>query len=398
MGAGDISFLGYVGTKTGPILGPIIANSTGITLVNKGLKAESFTTDAGGVTHLRGSEIRTTTDAGQTYGDDVVLLSNIRLRADLDGAISLAGTVNTSLGKIYSVSLFTGTGDITIGGNVGGGLGFGLLSTVRATAAGGDVIIGGDIVATTVNIRGANFSVSDVTTTSTQTYRGLATFNGAISSGTDLRVTTTDDIVGTAPWTVFGKTNLKTRPDADITLTNAGNNFGTLLLVADNATIVEASDTNLVSVKLAGNLDITSTGNITQTGRLTAFQLDAISGGTIAFTGGVQRLTFLGDISAQTGITILSGGQNLHLSGDITNVNGDVIISANHRTTNHNLINLSGSDAIQITGAGRFLIYSNSPALTTLDGLAVDFSENLKRYPDAPLIANTGDGVIYVVA
>ena len=106
----------------------------------------------------------------------------------------------------------------------------------------------------------------------------------------------------------------------------------------------------------------------------------------------------LGNISAQTGITILSGYQNLAIVGDITNVNGDVIISANYRTTNHSVINLSGANAIQITGAGRFLIYSYSPTTTNLGGLAIDFSENGKRYPDAPLLVNTGDGVIYTVA
>jgi hypothetical protein len=397
-GAGDISFLGYVGTKTGPVLGQIIANSTGTTLVSKGLRAEAFTTDAGGVTHLRGSEIRTTTDAGQTYGDDVVLLSNIRLRADLDGPVSIAGTVNALLGKTYSLTVLTGGGDITITGNVGGALGFGTLGTVKATAAGADAIFGGDIVARTVSVRGANFTVNDVTTTSTQTYYGLATFSGALSSGKDLRITTLGDIVRTAPWTVTGKATLKTASTEDITITGAGNNFGTLQLAGGNATIVEDSAMDFVSIKLAGDLDVTSGGSITQTGRLTASQLDAVSGGTIAFTGGVQRLGFLGNITAQTGITIVGGYQDLVISGDIINANGDVIISANYRATNHNVVNLSGSNAIQITGAGRFLIYSGSPTLTTLGGLAVDFTETGKRYPEAPLITNTGDGVIYVLA
>ena len=395
-GAGNITFTQSVGT-VGPILGLITANSTGTTKILSSLKAEGLVTDAGGVTQLKGNEIRTTTDAGQIYGDDIVLLSSIRLRADLDGPISIAGTVNALLAKTFSFSAQTETGDITIAGNVGGTLGFGTLSTVKARTAGGSVVFGGDIVAKTVNVRGAAFSVNDVTTTSTQTYSGLATFGGAITSGKDLRVTTQGDIVNTAPWTVVGKANLKTRIDADITITGAGNNFGTLQLAGENATIVEASNTNFVSVKLTGDLNVTSTGDITQTGRLTAQQLDATSGGTIAFTGGAQRLNFLGNISAQTGITILSGGQNLIISGDLTNVNGDVIVSANYRGTNHNVQNLSGPNAIQISGAGRFLIYSYSSTLTSLGGLAVDFTETGKRYPDAPLLANTGDGVIYVV-
>ena len=152
-----------------------------------------------------------------------------------------------------------------------------------------------------------------------------------------------------------------------------------------------------MTAKLGGTLDLTSGGDVLQTGRFIVTTLTVDAAGTISFAGGVQKISHLGTISGDGDIVIAGGGGNLFIDGVISTTNGDVTISANSRTTNYNIVNTVGATAIQITGAGRYLLYTYNSTGTSLNSLPFDFSETGKRYPTAPAPANVGDGVIYVV-
>ena len=75
-GAGNVSFLGAVGTS-GPLLGAVQVTSAGITQIKSSLVANSFTTDAAGSTQLQGTQVKATGAGGTgVYIADPVTLNS----------------------------------------------------------------------------------------------------------------------------------------------------------------------------------------------------------------------------------------------------------------------------------------------------------------------------------
>ncbi|MEB3282785.1 MAG: CHAT domain-containing protein [Lyngbya sp.] len=86
-GSGNIT-LGTVGSEIP--LSNLTVNSSGVSLFNNTVNAESLTTNAGGTTQLRG-DVTTSGVLGQTYGDSLILLNSIILTGD---EINFGGTVS----------------------------------------------------------------------------------------------------------------------------------------------------------------------------------------------------------------------------------------------------------------------------------------------------------------
>jgi filamentous hemagglutinin family protein len=138
-GTGNITFEDSVGNTVN--LADLSINSTGITQFKASVMVQSLTTDAGGMTQIRGNVI-TNGESGQTYRDDVTLIGDIELTGDEinffgdvagngnltlqpfnpSQAIALNGTTDTNTEQLDLSArdinaLQQGFESITIGGN-----------------------------------------------------------------------------------------------------------------------------------------------------------------------------------------------------------------------------------------------------------------------------------------
>ena len=250
-----------------------------------------------------------------------------------------------------------------------------------------------DIIAKTVNLTGSTIAVGDVTSLlGPQIYKGDTTFSGALT-GKALKVTAGNDITNSAPWIFTNDVTLKTTAGNDINITGASNQFGTLTVVADNATINEADATNIKKAKLNGDLTLTSGGAVTESGSVRVHGLAIDASGSINLGGSGNRLWSLEGITAVGNILIRSGGHDLVFNAATSTTNGDIVIVADSYGTQNEIINLFGSTAIAITGTGRYVLYSFDESLTNLGGLTPDFEDFGYRYPTAS--PNPGDSVLY---
>jgi len=109
-GTGNITFEDSVGNTMS--LADFSINSTGITQFNNAVTVQSLTTDAGGMTQIRGNVI-THGDLGQTYRDDVTLISDIELTGDeINFFGDVAGNGNLTL-QPFNPSLAIALNDTT---------------------------------------------------------------------------------------------------------------------------------------------------------------------------------------------------------------------------------------------------------------------------------------------
>ncbi|MEQ8963946.1 MAG: CHAT domain-containing protein [Coleofasciculus sp. C2-GNP5-27] len=94
-GTGNITFEDSVGNTVN--LADLNINSTGITQFNNSVTVESLTTDAGGMTQIRGNVI-TNGELGQTYRNDVTLIGDIEITGDeINFFGDIAGNGNLTL-------------------------------------------------------------------------------------------------------------------------------------------------------------------------------------------------------------------------------------------------------------------------------------------------------------
>ncbi|WP_415891255.1 filamentous hemagglutinin N-terminal domain-containing protein [Neptuniibacter sp. SY11_33] len=83
----------------------------------------------------------------------------------------------------------------------------------------------------------------------------------------DLDITADDDITQSGAVTVIGIASF-TSTTASITLDNASNDFKSLALSGNNATVQESNTLELATSSLTGSLNVTSGGNLTQSGAI----------------------------------------------------------------------------------------------------------------------------------
>jgi len=195
--------------------------------VGGGTALTSLTTNAGGTTAINGGAVTTT--GAQSYGDAVTLNANTTL-ITTNSAVAFASILNSFNATARNLTINTGSGAVTFGGTIGGVNPLGIL-TINNTAAAGLAL----------------------PTTTVQTLN--ATTNGAITQSGNL--------------VVAGNTTLAPGPGNNVTLTQAGNNFGGPVGVTNgnNVTLVDANILDLGPIAITGNLTATATtGDITNTG------------------------------------------------------------------------------------------------------------------------------------
>ncbi|HPM82318.1 MAG TPA: choice-of-anchor Q domain-containing protein, partial [Candidatus Anammoximicrobium sp.] len=183
-----------------------------------------------------------------------------------------------------------------------------------------------------------------------QTGAGLA-----LAAGKNLSLTA-ETIDQTGPVTVSGLTTLNNQGSGTaINLSNAGNNFGTVVITATaaNVSLTDAGGIDLGNCTVGGNLVISASGPIADSGSLSVTGNASFSGTTITLGNHVGTTNF-GSLSATgTNVTIAEDSQmNLNL------------VSAAGGT-----VTLSSTGAIIDNNGGLNNILATSAALTASGGI-----------------------------
>ena len=247
-GTGNITFKGVVGGTT-----PLALNlqSSGTTMLQNVANVSSLTTGTTGVTALY--SIVNATDT-ISFHNAVKLMGNVSVNAW--NSVEFAGAVSNGASK-RSLSVRATTGTISFASTVG----------VSGTTGGGPL--------------------ASLTLTSPQ-----------------------GDLEQSGNWNVDGNTTLNALGHSILLAQN--NNFGTLSIVAADATINEASNIDLGLCNLSGSLTLSSPGIIAFRNLLTAGSLTTSATGTSALYSATLTttgdITFANPVKLFTNPTLKAGG------------------------------------------------------------------------------------------
>ncbi|HWP94477.1 MAG TPA: filamentous hemagglutinin N-terminal domain-containing protein, partial [Gammaproteobacteria bacterium] len=282
--------------------------------------AGNFTlTSAGPITDTMGATIAVTGlatfNAGAnaiTLGDDVGDTTNF-------GSLNLTGGAVTvtedSAMALTGVSATSAT--LTAGGDITDAAGTAIAVTGLATFnAGVNAITLGDDGGDVTNF-GSLSLTGDVVTVTEDSATELANTNATV-----LTLTSGGAITQTATTTIFVSidTTLAAAPGADITLTEAGNDFAAFTVVAGQDVTVVDSDaitlgTATTPFGITGNLTVTSTGNINTANDVTA-------GGAATLVSNGSDITIGDTLTAAGGATLNAGAATITVTGAISNGGG----------------------------------------------------------------------------
>ncbi|WP_231970558.1 beta strand repeat-containing protein [Polynucleobacter necessarius] len=266
VGTSNITFTGAVGGSQG--LGNISLTSTGITTISSTISASAFTQNSSiGTTAINGGSI--TTSGAQAFGN-AVTLGDATTLSTTNNNITFSSTLNSST-TARNLTLNAGTGAVSFGGIVGGGLALGNLSSTAATTANTAAISG----------IGA-YSIT-----------GAATFTGAVTGVNSITAsglaTITNNITTTGAQTYNG--NVVLAANTTLATTDSDVSFGGTLNGAYGLTVNNGSGTVTFSAAVGGSTPLTSL-NIAGSGEVVINANITVSAS--AGTGGLIGEIFIG--------------------------------------------------------------------------------------------------------
>lgn len=340
-GAGGLEFLSGMNSDSAGTPRSIVLNCPGEMFINGSVGATnrlaSITTSGGGTIRLAAPQIRTT--ATQDYASAVIIDGNT---AFTGSSISFASTIDSGSSGARSVSV---------------------------TANGGSVLfsqpIGGTAPLSQFSVTATSFTLPGVVTTGSQTYTGITTLTGDLTS------------TGAGAIAFSGVSQL----DADITITTGGN-------AGDNvsfASTLNSKDTSHALTIDAGSGNVTFGSDVGFGTGTTDCQLSSltVTGGNIALQG-VQTtgLQFFDGTSTVRGNLTSTGSGSISFDGalilgtnlTLTTASGGIFIDAtvNSDTTTRSLNLSSGGNSEKRLGgaigatAQLSTITINSDGTTTL--------------------------------
>ncbi|MBL8526861.1 MAG: autotransporter-associated beta strand repeat-containing protein, partial [Burkholderiales bacterium] len=353
---------------------------TGLTQVSAGVLQVSSSNGLGttaGATHV-GGNARLIVN-GVAIGAEPVILDGPGLfgagAITSNGVASLAGPITLAADSVIapnagSALSLTGPVDGAFGLTTGGLGSLGLNGTVGGTAP---------LAFLTTGATGTTqINAGLVRTSGSQSYNNPA----AIGAGVTLQ-STGADLAAAAPVTATAGV-LALSAAGNVSFANAANDFGTAGIAAGgDATLVDANGIVLAASTVGGNLDLTASGAIAQTGAISVAGTSDLSAGPgpIALTGandfgGDVALTTAGaaqvnDVNAlalgaaSVGTLTATAGGGVTLNGTVTatGAGSSIVLAA------PTFINNAGAAALD-PGAGRWLVYSTDPATNAFGGLA----------------------------
>ncbi len=241
-----------------------------------------------------------TFNAGGTIANAVTFnnVGGVTFGNDISDVINFAGGItSTASTTTIQGTLNTTAADVTLADTT-----LAAATTINTGAAGGTITAGqvsGSGIALTLSA-----GAGDVSLTNAANVIGDLIVNAAV-----VTITEADQITQSAAWTTTGATTLNAGGN-NIILSDAANEFGTLNLTAANATINENTDLAVGVAVVAANITLTSAGSINDA------STDSVTDIT-AMTVDLNAATGIGDVAA---LEIASG----NISADTTSGNIDI--------------------------------------------------------------------------
>jgi len=394
---------------TNTSLGPVTANGT-LTISATGAITDD---DAIAVTqkatfNANGSDI-TLDDATSTYGSSISLYGNDVLLDVQTGAVSLGTSKVASLdlttsGALTQVGTVTSFGvtDIEAGGVItlttasnffgtlkligtvasikqtgNADLGASTVDSLSVIAAGGiadsGVLAvdggvttltanGGDIELTQnstfgggiLNLKGNNITLKDTDATN-------GTQLGNVVTGGDFTLTASGDVIQTGAAVTVGGIATISATGKDITLGGAANNFDSIKFTGVDVVITENSATDIESGSAATDeLTITSAGNITGLGAVTAGGITTLTAGTGASVIDLSQAgSQFGDLEVH-GSTVTIRDANATVLLDSTEVTGTFTLISGGAVTQTGTVNVDGLFAINANGGASNIVLTDA--------------------------------------
>ncbi len=390
-----------------------------------GVTLSSVTTNSGGISVTAGGSIAATNVAAA--GGTLSLTAN-GTASDIIGTTLSGTTVNLTAGRNIATGTVNSTGSLVT--NNAGSLSYGALNlsaNLNSTTTGpvtqsGNLNVGGSTAidagtsaitlaaagnnfAGAVSLAGGNVSIRD---TNALTLGTLATANLSVQSNGSLNLgagSIAGNLVATSggntitqsgALTVAG-TSALTATGAAITLNNAGNDFvGAVSATGAATTLVDANAIVLGASTVSGALNVTSTGNITQTGVIVAGTTTTLNAGigdvtlanaannftgAVSVTGNAISLRDTNDLTVSTlangpngAVSLIAGGNLTLPAGAISTGTADLVLAANGGSfsTGGSLsganVSLTARDALGIahtvTTPGTLTLTSTAGAIT----------------------------------
>ncbi len=426
-GSGDVTFKNNIGATQS--LGNLTVNSGGTTDFGGTVNAQSLTTDVGGITKIQNN---VTTNNGQSYGDAVTLTNSSTILTTTNNPITFNSTVDGQSSGTNSLTLNSGSGDVTFKNNIGATQSLGNL-TVNS---GGTTDFGGTVNAQslTTDVGGITKIQNNVTTNNGQSYGDAVTltnsstiltttnnpitFNSTVdgqSSGTNSLTLTSGNgdvtfknnigatqslgnlTVNSGGITDFGGTvNAQslttdvggtTKIQSNVT-TNNGQSYGDAVTLTNSSTILtttnnpitfnntldgQSSGTNSLTLN-SGSGDVTFKNNIGATQSLG--NLTVNSGGTTSFQGTVNAQSLTTDVGGTTKIQNNVTTNNGQSYGDaVTLTNSSTLTTTNNPITFNSTVDgqSSGTNSLTLnSGSGDVTFKNNIGATQSLGNLTVN--------------------------
>ena len=302
-----------------------------------GLSATDLAITAGG--------ILTQTGAFSVANNAQIDASNAALTQNNDfNTLSLNGgsaNVNDINSVAFGASDLTGALTVTTAGNISQSGAVEVDGVTNLTATGSDITLGdSDNDFTSLALTAVNATIEDK--------NALSLSTSALTG--DLSVTANGDITQSGVIEVSGATSI-TATGTDITLDNSSNDFNTLALSANNATIKDANALELAASFLTGSLNITSGGDLTQSAAI------GVNGSTVlAVTGDITL-----DHAANDMATLNAVANNISIR-DINNLSVGAL----------NTTNLTVTTGGALTQSGAFVVSNN----TAIDAVSATLTQN----------------------
>ncbi|MEO8063936.1 MAG: YDG domain-containing protein [Pseudomonadota bacterium] len=198
---------------------------------------------------------------------------------------------------------------------------------VTLNGAGGITQSGGSLTAGNLALYAAGAGIS--LNSATNAF-GAVAINGT-PNALDLRNTRDITQLGAAAWVVGAGPVTLNAGTHDITLNNAGNTFGTLVLNGGTVQITESDGTDVGASSIANNLTLTSGGALNISGALSAAGNVALSATGLVTQGASAPLTVGGNFAVIT--TLNAGDVTVNNSGAAATSLGNTFVGGNYALT-----------------------------------------------------------------
>jgi hypothetical protein len=379
-----------------------VTNHSTLSISGNNILQPSGTWAATNITLNAGGGIGTAANVIDTNTTGLISLTTTGANATGDIYLNETGSLSTDSARLVLVTdattgqlvcITSNTGDFLVPQNFGNAL-----DNLKITANAGSILnsgAGGTLTANTLTLvapttgakAGTIASPLNLAVTSLNLNVDDAAFgSGSVTSlsgvnlAGDFGLTVNSDVGQTGAIVIGGKFILNVGANT-VTLEDAGNEFGSLGITAKSADVDEANDTELLTTVITELFELSSGGSVTQTGSLTAGQLEITAGGSVNLGGS-------NTIGTLAGVT-KSGSLLLNNNGALT-VTGGLGSGSNRIITSGNLIfaagsSVSGSSVLASTGgeflntggsiSGDYLIYSGTTAGTNLGTLTPTFTQ-----------------------